>query len=914
VLSTRGRSRFKGLVGWAAPPVALLLACCLVRAAEPEPEEARDLYIRAAFRQFDYKTGVGIVVGDVHFVPPRSDRLVIADAGVIWLKRKEAYLEGNIRIHRILGPAPQPGAFDVPRPDLDDRTGLEPGESLERAGDLDDVISEPPRRALLLDPKVPASEAERVYVNWADGTAYLVRPTFRFAEADRIANWVVTAPSAEGIATYRIPVYDRDGTFTGKFERRRHYVMDNATFTACTFKRPHTRFTATSANLVEEDRAVMKSVRFHVGEVPVLYFPLVYKDVEHDWPWMRVAVGTSSRMGRFGSVMFRFQPVKGLRITPRVEAMSERGVGLGLGAEYHFGHEKEIRGALDAFWIPNDYGEDELANTSRTGSGWPAGWPPALGPLPSEIALDVRSRYRIKFVHQQEWPKGLELDVEVHKFSDAGVYREYFEDEFKTEKPPETRLYLQYGRDNWAFSIHVKKQINDFLTQTEYLPQFGFNWIAEPIGGGLLFSTDTEVARVRTRFGDVRRRLGQSNLAITRIWLRRNEYSRPPALTLRQNDSDSLTGWRADTVNVLSYPFELSVFDIEPYVGWRGTWFERGVHSARGAYGVATPPVGPPLPPAVAAAPRRTDDRRRSQLLAGGRIATQFHRTYDVHDRPILRRLFPHGQRHIVTPEIRYTYESDPGTAPRHLPDNDSVTAQGGLHRINFALRNRWQTRWAPKIERDPRAPLGGEWHRRRLAVEKARASDPVNVIDLDMDIDLFLNPERDNVHLRGRTNRRWSNLRTDLTFRPSRKATLFLDTEFAPSGAGHSGAGGFEVISAGFGYKPSRDVRFTVGHQYHFHDASLLRAALEWEINPKWRLGLDVQQDFSGGGSWDRRIEVTRRFHEWQLTIGYEFDKGKGESLGTIHVGPTRAPLYRPSWRFQPRSIASFELAESAR
>ncbi len=914
---------------------AFALLVSSARAAEPADERAEKraakraakkraakgllpkLYIRADHREFELERGVALVTGNVRFMPPGSDQLIAADAGIIWVKEKEAYLEGNIRIYRTLGPPVDPAEFNVPKPDLRDRTGLEPNESLEEAGDVAHLV-QPERRkgVVLIDTRVAVSEAERAYVNWATGTAYLVKPTLRFAKADRVANWVVTAPSAEGIATYAVPVRDKDGVPTGKIEKRRHYVMKGATFTACTFKRPHTRITTTRADGVEGDRILMKNALFHFGDVPVFYFPVAYKDLEYDWPWMKVAAGSSSQMGAFAIVEFKVQPMKGVELRPRIELMSERGAAYGLDAEYKLGRNKNIRGALKAFWLPSDNGDDERADTGRDGSPWPGTWPPAMGAMPGTIPKGVTNRYRISFTHQQEVPEGWEFDAEFHRFSDANVYREFFEDEFKTEKRPETRMLLKRQQGNWAVFIHLKKQANSgFLDQTEYLPQIGFNWIAQPIGGGFLFTTDTEVTRVTTRYGDTRGRAGQTNVAITRRQIRWNEYERPPALTLRQNDTDNLTSWRVDTVNTISRPFEWGIFDIEPYVGWRGTWYQRGIDGTRGGYGPAVAPVPPaaPLPPGIAVRRTRTDDVYRNQILAGGRIATQFHRMYDVSDRPILRRYFPGGQRHIITPEIRYTYESRPTETSRHLPENDEVSEQDGLHRISFGLRNRWQTKRA-RVERDPRAPLGGEWHRRKLAVLKAREGEPVDVVDLDVEIDLFTNPPRDNAHLRGRPNRRWSNLRTDLAVRPTDKTTIVFDTEFATSGAGSSGAGGFEVIGIGVSHQPRPDLTFSVGHQYHFHDASLISVAADWELDPKWHLRFDIQHDVSGGGDWDRTVEISRRFHEWQVVVGYSFDQGKDANTVSIGISPTRTQLYRPSWRFQPRSVESFQLAEGAR
>lgn len=907
---------------------------------KPAADQPRRLYLRADYRELDRNTGIGIVVGNVRFIPPGSDTLVAADCGVIWLDRREAYLEGNIRIYRLLVKPGDPQQFNVPRPDLENPKGLGPGESLEKAGDIDSIIEAEVKESVIIDTRFPVSEATKLYVNWAQGTSLLVKPILRMEEADKLVNFVLVAPTAEGIATYRIPVVDADGRLTGKYEERRHFVMKNAYFTTCSFKDPHSRFTTRELDWVEGDYASLHRVVFRAGSTPLFYLPYGWLDFEYDWPSNTVAFGNSSRLGTFISWALTFKITQNIAVTPKIEWFSEAGMAWGLNTKYRFGaydrtgrtrRDYDIRGMIELYWLQNDQGTDALADVEddEIRPRWEAIWPVAdLGPLPTEeFELGITERYRISWIHQQEFYKrersNWELDIEYHKFSDANFFREFYDEEYKTYPglfPPQPRAFLKYRRDNWSAFIHFRTQTNDFWDTTEYLPQVGFNIVAEPldkyigkIGQGFLYTQRTEIANVRSEFSKTRRRLGMTQAGIIDYWLDHNEYSVPDPLTLRENDSNGLRTWRLDTMHMVSRPMRYGIFNFEPFGGFRYSWFEHGLSSIRGRYNEETPPVGPPIPVAVGTAPEHTGSVNRTQVLAGLRAATQFFKKYDTADSVFWHRMFPGGMRHIVTPEVAYLYESRPTARPFELPQQDEVSERDGIHKFNFALHNRWQTRRVPELERNPAAPVGGEWYRRKLATELAEQRGPVNVIDLDTDIDLFINPDRDNPDWRGRRSGRFSNLRNDLTFRPNERTTIFFDTEFNFDQAGGS-AGGFEVITGGIKYQPNDTFFISFSHQYFLHDVSLVRLALGWEINPKWAIGFDIGYDFADSDWWDKSLHITRRWHEWEVTFSYEFDIGKAETIGIVNIGPSRRSFYQPSWRFQPRSIEAFRVVETAR
>ena len=162
----------------------------------------------------------------------------------------------------------------------------------------------------------------------------------------------------------------------------------------------------------------------------------------------------------------------------RLDYFSERGPGIGVDFDYE---TENYFGLFRGYYI-NDQGDDDL------------------GPLFSGPP-EHDNRGRVTWRHRQYLPKDWELSLEVDYLSDPTFLWEFFPSQWFDE-PHDTAVYLKKQRDNWAFTLLGQWRINDFITQTEHLPDAAFHLIGEPLGEFASLFSETHVGAVRFRPAD----------------------------------------------------------------------------------------------------------------------------------------------------------------------------------------------------------------------------------------------------------------------------------------------------------------------------------------------------------------------------------------------------------------------------
>jgi hypothetical protein len=236
----------------------------------------------------------------------------------------------------------------------------------------------------------------------------------------------------------------------------------------------------TGEPIIEHQRlATARNDVLFLGEVPVFYWPYLATNLEQPSFYLRRARFKNDNV--FGTQALTdwdaFQ-LLGIRHPPEgvdwgisFDYLSERGFGHGTTVPYSrpdfLGIPGPASGLFD-FWGIQDDGVDNLGRERRS------------------IEPEKHYRWRLFERHRQMLPGDLQLSAEVGWISDRNFLEEYFEREWDEMKDETTGLELKRARDNRSWSITADYRVNDFFTQTDWLPRADHFWLGQPLFDDLL--------------------------------------------------------------------------------------------------------------------------------------------------------------------------------------------------------------------------------------------------------------------------------------------------------------------------------------------------------------------------------------------------------------------------------------------
>ena len=117
-----------------------------------------------------------------------------------------------------------------------------------------------------------------------------------------------------------------------------------------------------------------------------------------------------------------------------------------------------------------------------------------------DLVPNDNDRGIIDLRHRHLFPGGLMLQGEFGYESDRNFVEQYYEQRFDTGKDRETLAYLREAHDNWAASLLVRPQINQFENTTQWLPRGDLTLLGEPLfDGWLTWSTHSSAAYASLR-------------------------------------------------------------------------------------------------------------------------------------------------------------------------------------------------------------------------------------------------------------------------------------------------------------------------------------------------------------------------------------------------------------------------------
>ena len=233
----------------------------------------------------------------------------------------------------------------------------------------------------------------------------------------------------------------------------------------------------TGAPLVDHQRlATSRNNVGYLGRVPVFYWPTLATDLTEPTFFIN---GLTVRQDRnvFGlqilTKLDAYQLLgienapKGTKWNIRADYLSLRGPALGTSFQYDrtgdfFGTQSRYAGLFDA-WSVYDTGLDNLGRTRQN------------------IIPDKHYRYRILDRHRQMLPGDFRLSTEVGWISDYNFLEQYYEKEYDEFKDQSTGFELLKVLDNQSFSLTGDARLNNFFTETQWLPRADHFWLGQSL-------------------------------------------------------------------------------------------------------------------------------------------------------------------------------------------------------------------------------------------------------------------------------------------------------------------------------------------------------------------------------------------------------------------------------------------------
>ena len=283
--------------------------------------------------------------------------------------------------------------------------------------------------------------------------------------------------------------------------------------------------------------------RVYLGGVPVFYWPTINTDLNNPNYYIeRLRIGNDTVFGfQLGVGLDLFQlfgirnrPEQG-RWTGNLDYLSERGLGFGTDLDYSdssfLGYPGQTEGFLRS-WFIFDQDVDNLGLDRRA------------------VPIDDEFRGRVTWRHRQQFAPGYSLRAELGYLSDQNFIQQFFEREWDNDKDQTTGLWLERNVLNQSFNLTANARLNDFFTQTEWLPRLDHFIIGQPL------------------FADRAVWHGKSSVGYGRF-----RSAEPPtnAIDLAKFDplaweGPDVEGFVGNTRHEIDFPVQLGAVKVVPYV------------------------------------------------------------------------------------------------------------------------------------------------------------------------------------------------------------------------------------------------------------------------------------------------------------------------------------------------------------
>ncbi|RIK86994.1 MAG: organic solvent tolerance protein OstA [Planctomycetota bacterium] len=571
----------------------------------------------------------------------------------------------------------------------------------------------------------------------------------------------------------------------------------------------------------------------HIQGVPVFYWPVIATDLEKpSFIIDSVRVGNDSIFGTQAAIdwdayqLLGVERIEGTDWGLSTDYLSERGFGVGTDFQYDrpeiFGLIGPARGNLD-FWAISDDGLDNLGRGRQS------------------IDPEEDFRFRLLGEHRQYLENGWTVTAESGWLSDRTFQEQFFEQDWDERREARTGVRGRKIDDNREWMVEANAQVNDFYSETQYLPRLDHYWL----GTSLLDDRITWFEHSSAAYAEYEVAAAPSEPTLAAQWV--------PLPWDAQS-----SGERLFTTHEFDLPLQLGEFKVVPYalgqlyhVGEAidGDSLDRAYVNAgvRGSipFWAVYPDVRDPLFNLNGLAHKVVFEMEASYADASQNFDEL--PLYDqLDDTSILefRRRLSSG---ALDPTI-----TDPKFDPRRFAirqglgdwvTNPSAETVDDLIVVRMGVRQRWQTKRG----------LAGNQH-------------IVDWLTLDMNASYFPDPNRDNF------GQEFGLLDYDLRWHLGDRFTIVSDGFADVFGDGLKTVSGGVLINRptlGNAYFGVRSINGPVA-------SNVLLASLSYRLSEKWITTAGAAYDFEQTGNIGQSMSVTRIGESMLMTVGLNVDEAK--------------------------------------
>ncbi len=611
---------------------------------------------------------------------------------------------------------------------------------------------------------------------------------------------------------------------------------------------PITGETTINHNYKAESRG--NTVRIH--GLPAFYWPRLATNLNKPSFFIdNIRVGSDSVFGTQVMADFDAYQLLGIRNAPEgtdwglsLDYLSDRGIGHGTDFSYDrqsfLGLQGPARGQWD-FWGIADDGLDNLGLGRRA------------------IVPEEDYRFRLFGRHRQQLQNGWELTAEAGWISDRTFLEQFYEQEWDEFKDPRTGLRLKRTADNRALSIEANVQLNDFFTETQWLPRADHYWLGESLLGDRLTWFEHSQA-------------GYANLSNAKAPTNPTLAAQVDA-GLPWEVGGGQKGERLVTRQEIDMPFALGAVKVVPFaLGELAHWGEA----------------------------LDGDDLQRAYVNAGVRASIPFWAVFPDFRDPLFNL---HGLAHKVVFDAEFTY-ADASRNFDELPlydplDDISITefrrrvfdptlpptvVDPKFSPLTYAFRSGLQslvTSPSTEIADDLMTLRTGMRHRWQTKRGAPGREHIVDWLTIDSNITYFPKQNRDNF------GQDFGLFDYDLRWHLGDRFTIVSD------GAADFFGDGLRMVSGGILLnRPTRGnaylgVRSISGPI----SSNVLLASYNYRLSPKWISSASAAIDFSDAGTIGQTFSMTRIGESLLVSLGFNVDHAKDNVGVKFMVEPRFLP-----------------------